>query len=136
MSKYTVELRWLIENNYDLGLITYPIFDETYRTALNNKIKEHFKYREIGYEVPGLFKDRLNQRMAEIMPLYNQYYKSALTEYDVFQTYNLNTVSNRLNKVTNKGTTDGNTSTITDNKNVQSDTPQGLLAMTDIESNV
>lgn len=42
MSKYTTELRYLIENNFDIGLKTYPIFDENYREVLNTKIINHY----------------------------------------------------------------------------------------------
>ena len=56
MSKYTTELRRLIESGYDLGLKTYPIFEESYRTILNGKILSHYKFREIGFETAGLFK--------------------------------------------------------------------------------
>lgn len=46
MSRYTIELRYLIEGNYDLGLKDYPIFDESYREQLNNKIIQHYYFRE------------------------------------------------------------------------------------------
>ena len=66
MSRYTIELRYLIEGNYDLGLKDYPIFDESYREQLNNKIIQHYYFREIGFETEALFKNRLNQKMNEI----------------------------------------------------------------------
>jgi hypothetical protein len=56
MAHYTVELDSLIRNNYDLGLKDYPIFDESYRDALNKKILDHFRFREIGFETPARFK--------------------------------------------------------------------------------
>lgn len=76
MSKYTTELRYLLESCYDLGLKDYPIFSEEYREHLNNKILNHYKFREIGFETAALFKHYLNTRMFEIMPFYNQLYKS------------------------------------------------------------
>lgn len=82
MSKYTTKLRWLIESGYDLGLKTYPIFDESYRAELNSKILAHYKFREIGFETAGLFRDRLNEKMGLIMPYYNQFYKSAMLEFN------------------------------------------------------
>ena len=50
MSKYTTELRWVIENGYDLQLNEYPIFDENYREELNQKIINHYYFREIGLD--------------------------------------------------------------------------------------
>ena len=43
MGKYTTQLRYLMATNYNLGMQSYPIFDENYRTALNNKILAHLK---------------------------------------------------------------------------------------------
>ena len=74
MSKYTTELRYLIQSGFDLGLRNYPIFDENYRSKLNEKILNHYYMREIGFETAGLFKRYLNVKMEEIMPYYNQMY--------------------------------------------------------------
>ena len=60
MSKYTTELRYLIQSGFDLGLRNYPIFDENYRSKLNEKILNHYYMREIGFETAGLFKRYLN----------------------------------------------------------------------------
>lgn len=70
MSKYSLQLRWLVEQTladaklpnieanwhaaYDkLGLADYPIFDETYRETLNDKIIRHYFMYEIGAETSG-----------------------------------------------------------------------------------
>lgn len=82
MSKYTTELRYLIENHFDLGLQDYPIFDEAYRETLNKKIINHYYFREIGMETAELFKIYLNMTMNEIMPYYNQLYKSELIKFN------------------------------------------------------
>lgn len=87
----TVELGSLVENGFDLGLDTYPIFDEDYRAPLNAKIVEHFYFREIGQETPALFRRFLNRKMNEIMPFYNQLYKSALLDFDPLSNYDMRT---------------------------------------------
>lgn len=106
MSKYTTELRYICEQyagqtssspgNQIEAVITaawpkiftsypqYPIFDESYREELNKKILRHYYTREIGYETVGLWKFKLNTKMCEIMPYYNQLYKSAQLEFDPF----------------------------------------------------
>lgn len=38
MAVYTVQLKTLIENHFDIGLKNYPIFDENYRKILNEKL--------------------------------------------------------------------------------------------------
>lgn len=82
MSKYTVELRELLEQGVDIGLKTYPIWSEDHREELNTKIINHYKYREIGFETPGRFIDELNIKMNEIMPYYNDLYKTTILEYN------------------------------------------------------
>lgn len=76
IAKYTYELRDLISEGFTLNLSAYPIFDETYRESLNEKIISHFYFREIGQETPDRFNYMLARRMNEIMPYYNQLYKS------------------------------------------------------------
>ncbi len=91
MSDYTTQLRWPIERRqyetksspddyskcYDmLGLSDYPIFDESYRSFLNDKIIRHFYFREIGFETLAQFRWYMRNTMHENMPYFNQLYKS------------------------------------------------------------
>lgn len=86
MSKYTTQLRWIIENaeangidKYKaVGLDSYPIFDEIHRKTLSDKIINHYYFREIGVETVELFRFMMQRQMNEIMPYYNQLYKSEL----------------------------------------------------------
>lgn len=92
---YTVELGCLIENGFDIGMQSYPIFDETYRDALNQKIVEHFWFREIGQETPQLFKMFLNRAMNENMPYFNELYKTAVMDFDPYVNYDMTTTGKR-----------------------------------------
>lgn len=170
MSKYTTELRYLLEAGYNLGLSDYPIFDEAYRAGLNQKILNHYKFREIGFETAALFKHFLNTRMNEIMPYYNQLYLSEKIKIEPLlnrkfdETYTRNNTNENTQNIqsnsslTSDGTENRNgTSTTaatdkrtgTDNatvdetrngsttqgeKRVESDTPQGLLSINNIEA--
>lgn len=101
MSKYTTQLRWPVEQceaaskssltegqqfhseTYArLGLNDYPIFNEDYRKELNDRIIRHYYFREIGFETLQLFAWYMRAKMFEIMPYYNQLYKSTLYEID------------------------------------------------------
>lgn len=99
MSKYTVQLRWIVEQELDdkklkhseenweavyekLGLNDYPIFDESHREELNNKIIRHYYFREIGYETVAMFAWKFRALMFEIMPYYNKLYESELLEFN------------------------------------------------------
>ena len=45
MANFTRELRKIPKNEYDLALANYPIYDETYRLNLNEKIYQHYYMR-------------------------------------------------------------------------------------------
>lgn len=78
MSSYTTELRKLVEQNINLGMTDYPIFNEEYRASLNTKIINHYYYHEIGFETIARFKHYLNTTLNEIMPYYNKLLQSEL----------------------------------------------------------
>lgn len=97
MSKYTTQLRWIVEQlgsgldvpdgqSYAdavykyIGLDKYPIYDESYRTFLNDKIINHFYFREIGFETAAQFAWYMRRTMNEIMPKYNRLYEAILTD--------------------------------------------------------
>lgn len=102
MSKYTTELRYIcerkaglsasvslsgidqvIEQSWDKIFTTkVSFFDEAYRKPLCKKIIKHYWFREIGMETAALFLYHLNMTMEEIMPYYNQMYKSELLEFN------------------------------------------------------
>lgn len=130
MSKYTTELRYLIENNFDIGLKDYPIFDENYREPLNRKIINHYYFREIGMETAELFKRYLNNTMREIMPYYNQLYKSELLEFNPFYNVdktvtadkNNNSVSDFVGNISGKNTQTADTENTQTNNGKQQTT--------------
>lgn len=129
MSRYTIELRYLIEGNYDVGLKDYPIFDESYREQLNNKIIQHYYFREIGFETEALFKNRLNQKMNEIMPYYNQMYESSKLKIDPLSTIDLEEVFSRKSKTTGEGTSStSGTGNNTNNFNSTDTTDYGKIS--------
>ena len=130
MSKYTVELGTILQAGFPLNLDSYPIFDEAYRDTLNTKIIQHFWWREIGFETAALFSDRLTVKMNEIMPYYNQLYKSELLNIEPLRTHYLERDYTRSSNSNSSGTINNN------NKTVSSDTPQGLLSIGDIENEV
>lgn len=137
MAKYTTTIRNLMDNNFDFGLKDYPIFDEEYRTILNNKILMHYYMDEIGFETAGLFKVYLNNKMNEIMPYYNELYKKQkdlLLNFD--KTTNLTETFTRDNTTdtnTKSNSTSSNTASGT-SKNVYQDTPMGSITEQDIDN--
>ena len=159
MSKYTTEVRFICENsaglsesegadNVDSVLdkcwnkvfnFDFPIFDENYRQVLCRKILKHYYTREIAHETVGRWKLALNAKLNEIMPYYNQLYKSELLEFNPFYDVDLTRsregsgTSNRTsnNTETNSGTSNnvssGSGTSNTDTLNRFSDTPQNSM---------
>ena len=159
MSKYTTEVRFICENSAGLSEsegadnidsildkcwnkvfnFDFPIFDENYRQVLCRKILKHYYTREIAHETVGRWKLALNAKLNEIMPYYNQLYKSELLEFNPFYDVDLtrsregsgtsNKTSN--NTETNSGTTknvsSGSGTSNTDTLNRFSDTPQNSM---------
>lgn len=148
MSTYTTQVRYIcesiskIENNYNESIekswdkifdFSFPIFDEKYRKVLCTKILKHFYMKEIGQETVGLWKMRLDAKLNEIMPYYNQLYKSQLIEINPFYDVDyVRTKKGEKNDIrrTNSNNKDSNSSSGSQSIssiNKFSDTPNGSL---------
>ena len=158
-ARYTEVLYNLLKNDrtkqaIDKAMSTYPLYVSTSkqefnipniiptREELNNKILNYYKFREIGFETVGRFLDELEAALNEIMPYYNQLYFSADQDYNII--YNVdykrtidrdlsgNTTSTSTGETTSNSNDSNTTSTTTNlyNKNVESDTPQSQLGIT------
>ena len=158
-ARYTEVLYNLLNNEQTRALIdekmsTYPLYVSTSkqeygipniiptREELNKKILDYYKYREIGFETVGRFLDELEISLNEIMPYYNQLFFSADQDYNII--YNVDykrtidrnlqgdTTSTSTGETTSNSSDSTSTSTTTNlyNKNVESDTPQSQLGIT------
>ena len=143
MSKYTTQVRLICESLLGLNenvlstsvddvleqtwdkvfTFNFPIFDETYRKELCIKILRHFWTREIAHETYGAWKLRMETKLCDIMPYYNQLYKSELLEFNPLYDVDFSRTTNRDSSDTVNGFNDG-TSKSTD---LFSDTPQNGL---------
>lgn len=149
MSKYTTQVRFICEqlsgyvqsvdySGVDLVLraaepkifdFDYPIFDENYRHVLNTKILKHYYINEIGLETYALWKLRLNTKMNEIMPYYNQLYRSELYTFnplydtDITRQHKVDKSQDSTTKTTDTTTTEQTNGNV--HADAYSDTPQG-----------
>ena len=140
MAKYTITILTLQKNNFNFGLTSYPIFDEAYRSTLNNNILNYYLESEIGFETAELFKRILNDRMALIMPKYNQMY---LAQQDLITNGLLNNVNltesmdkdvSNTSAQTDNGHASQTGSSTSNNKNLYQDTPQGTISMQTLDA--
>ena len=141
MSLYTTEVRYICEEaagleesvgQEDVNEILskvwdkvvpqkWPIWDEAYRPVLTQKILKHYYTREIAYETVGLWKLKLETKLDEIMPYYNELYATKLLKFDPFRDadyYREHAGRDEGGNTTENGNTTWN---------VYSDTPQGAL---------
>lgn len=169
MSKYTTEVRFICEsiagnsksvggNGIDSVIqraipqifdFDFPIFNSDYKNVLATKILKHYYTREIGYETYGLWKFKLNVRLNEIMPYFNQLYESTLLEFNPLldvdytrtherernteeteQSNHTVNVENDGNSTTNfngENSTDTSATNTSNSQDLYSDTPQGTV---------
>lgn len=155
MSKYTIELRKLFENNiYYKPLYTRQDIEgwfmdynlEDYLTGeqiqsienwglfnkqkLASKIIDHYYMREIGLETPSLFKHYAKVKMQELMEEYLPLIYSASIKYDPLVNVDYTETFNRSASGENQGTSTGGTTSSSNSSslNVSSDTPQGQIS--------
>lgn len=142
MSKYTTEVRYICESyaglKQSVGFdsvetviaaavpkvfnFSFPIFDEAYRSVLCAKILREFYTREISEETVGLWKLRLSQKLNNIMPYYNQLYRSELIEFNPL--YDVDVTRTHSGNRNEESNTNSNGTTY----DLYSDTPQNGLS--------
>ena len=151
MSKYTTQVRFICETAVGLtesaGFnsvndiiqraipsvfnFDFPIYDESYRNVLCGKILKHYYMREIGAETVGQWKLWLDAKLNEIMPYYNELYRSAMIEFNPMYDVDLTTTHNRKNNGTTdssqSGSSSGSSRSDNTTRDAFSDTPQGAL---------
>lgn len=103
----------------------WPIWDEEYRPVLCQKILKHYYTREIAFETVGLWQLKLETKLNEIMPYYNELYRTKLLQYDPFRDVDYRTEHEGNAHTVGEESTEGEGSN--ENWNVYSDTPQGAL---------
>ena len=132
LSKYTTELRYICETlagkteseGYDsidtvintalplLFNFDFPIFDEEYRATLEKKIVMHYYRREICAETVGLWKLYLNTKLNEIMPYYNQLYRTTVIEFNPLYDIDLHRSHSKTGSEAGSGTNSGTSQSI------------------------
>ena len=148
MSKYTTQLRWVVEQKlkdlsldndesnwpevYDtLGLADYPVYDPvtkqettgecSARTRLNDKIIREYYQREIGLETVGSFRHYLRAAMFLVMPYYNQLYESCVYDLDPLNEYDFTGTETRERTEHEDEKRTGETSSTSDSTGTSSD---------------
>ena len=158
MSEYTIEVREVVDmfsnSKDDLNTriktalpsifnFDFPIWIESYRSILEEKIIRHFFTREIGLETIELWQFYLAEKLNLIMPYYNKVYETTVKDYDYMNTveytdtFNVNKNENNKAEVLSNGsgkttgtengntTSNGSTNESSTSNLYHSDFPQG-----------
>ena len=79
MSKYTLELRYLYEDeNFNLFDFPYNLYNNDLKPWFEEKFYQHFMFYEIGFDTIGMFKQRLMTKLNDIYPYYKQLYETEI----------------------------------------------------------
>ena len=109
MANFTIELKKIANRPaVKEALQGYQLFDESHREKLNNKILAHYWYYEIGHETVDMFVFQLRIKLNEIMPYYNELYKSAAQEYSILDQFNVVNTSTQDGKQIGTTSVDNN----------------------------
>ena len=116
MSKYTLELRYLYEDEkFNLFDFPYNLYDNDLKSQFEEKFYNHFMFYEIGFDTVAMFKQRLMSKLNDIFPYYKQLYETELRtkeidfmlNKDLKESYvrelNSNSNSNQESNVTSNG---------------------------------
>lgn len=84
MSKYTLELRYLYEDEkFNLFSFPYNLYDNDLKPWFEEKFYQHFMFCEIGFDSVAMFKQRLMSKLNDIFPYYKQLYETEIACKDI-----------------------------------------------------
>lgn len=119
----------LLKISGNVGLSNYPIFDDDHREVLNSKILRRYWMEEIGVETAELWRFNIETHMMEMMPYYNELYKSTLIEFDPLKTIDVKNTgqSESTRSATSESDTDSDSTSGSKGRAVNSRFPQAQL---------
>lgn len=143
-SRVTIELREIVESGTKIFDFEYEgFYIGKDKENFEQKIIEHFFFRQIGQETVGRFLHEFRTKVREIMPYYKQMYESTLLmqKEDPFESYwleevytsettgNVDTSSSGTDNIGSSSTvkTDSDVEKTEDLQHIFSDTPQGKI---------
>lgn len=139
----TVELGELVDNGVDIWAFNYPTYYKGEEKAVfEQKVIDHYRFRQIGQETPARWLHYFRTRMREIMPYYIQLYESqALMQsiddpfgnVDIVETFEQTTTGKATTEDNANSTTTSESTHVANNGNTRkfSNTPQGNLGNLD-----
>lgn len=134
-TKTTIELGELVENGFDIWNFDYDSFyqgDE--KKTFEQKVIDHYYFRQIGQETPARFRHYFKTRIREIMPYYKQLYESVKIMENLDDPFGNVDITETFEQESTGESSDTNTSTTSSNTSSDhrfSNTPQGSISNID-----
>lgn len=135
LAQVTVELRHLLETDFELFDFDYDFVDPEFKKELEQAVIDHFYFHEIGQETPERFKQRFKSRWLRMIGRINELYKTTLLEYDILSNHSISETMDQLQTSDSTQDTTGNSTTHSDSNTKGSDYPQQPIAGGDFLSN-
>lgn len=148
----TVELGELVDSGVDIWAFDYPVPAQTVtyngktapvpfdKKAFEQKIIDHYRFRQIGQETVGRWLHYFRTRIREIMPLYIQLYEfeakwfnidDPLESYNLVETFEGNTSGSGTVTTSGSSENTSESSGTTEETRKHSNTPQGSISNLD-----
>lgn len=133
MAYFTSEFRDVLRRFGDKWMKDgWPIFDESYREELVDKIKENFYFREIGLETEEMFIQRYRIKMRLCMQRHNAMYLSMGDHFDPLASF----VMRKRGKDVTRGDIENLTAYVTESKGNLDQAINRIVDETDINTRV
>lgn len=133
MAYFTSEFRDVLRRFGDKWMKDgWPIFDESYREELVDKIKENFYFREIGLETEEMFIQRYRIKMRLCMQRHNAMYLSMGDHFDPLASF----VMRKRGKDITRGDIENLTAYVTESKGNLDQAINRIVDETDINTRV
>ena len=131
MAAVTVELRKLLETDFELFDFDYQFDDLTFKKELEEHVIQYFWDYEIGQETPDMFKRKFRARWLRCIGYYNTLYNTTLLQYNPLTNYSLNEAMEQLSETNSQsqsnstGTSSSVHNTVTNGEDTGSESGSG-----------
>ena len=140
MASYTMTIAEMMNNPLTRNLFPtdYPFYtdDEQARKLFEDKFIKHYYYREIGFETPFMFIQKLESHLILNMPYWIQLYQTELESRNINFMLNKDLRETFIREVDTENETSGTNSTQQNSSNNSSITQEGTSTNTHKESHL
>lgn len=102
MARLTVELRHLLETDFELFDFEYEFDDKKFARELEQAVIDHYYFSEIGQPTPDKFKHVFKSRWLSMIGYYNQLHNTTLLKYNPLINYKMSEALEELRQSSNQ----------------------------------